>query len=205
MKRLFFIIISIIVAVCVQAQKLYVWEPRMQEIKPRPFFEEKDTIDLVIFDGRIITKQSHVKCSSEEVVGHIENDIMQAYRGATFVKHGTSDYNKSPYDNHITIKIGISAYHAGFGSDVDIAIGSVGGQFAYGISPKGKWNALTSLFVRVYDKRESQNKKKTKEIIHRASKPNMWGYSTAKNILNDTYIQAINELFFTIDDALMAE
>ena len=186
-----------------KAQKLYVWEPRMQEINPRPFFEAKDTIDIIVFDGRIIPKKSHVKCTSEEVINHIVDDITKAYKGGTFIIRNASDYNKSPLNNHITIKIGISAYHAGFGSDIDIAIGSVGGKFSYGVSPKGKWNAMTSLYVRIYDKRDNKDKKQTKEILHKASKPNMWGYSTAKNILNDTYIQAITELFFTIDDTLM--
>ena len=105
--------------------------------------------------------------------------------------------------NRITIKIGISAYHAAFGADVKIGIGSVGGNFSYGAFPEGKWNAITAYAVKIYDNRNNSETKKTKDIYKIASKPNLGGYITAKNILNTTYIEANQELLFFIDETFM--
>jgi hypothetical protein len=105
--------------------------------------------------------------------------------------------------NRITIKIGISAFHAAFGADVKVGIGNVGGNFSYAAFPEGKWNAVTAYAVKIYDYRENKELKKTKEIYKIASRPNTGGYITAKNILNTTYIEANQEMLFFIDETFM--
>jgi len=185
------------------AQKLYVWCPKEQIPTPRQGFLEKDTIDLVIFDGRILTEKSRIECTSEATILALGTYIKQTYPSAIINLLNSSTYYKDPLSNRITIKIGISAYHAAFGADVKVGIGSFGGNFSYGVIPEGKWNAVTAYTIKIYDNRENKELKKTKEIFKIASRPNTGGYITAKNILNTTYIEANQEMLFFIDDTFM--
>jgi len=185
------------------AQKLYVWCPKEQLLTPRQGFLEKDTVDLVIFDGRILTEKSKIECTSENTVFQLGEFIKKTYPSAIMNILNSSLYYKDPVKNRITIKIGISAYHAAFGADVKVGIGIVGGNFSYGMFPEGKWNAVTAYTVKIYDTRNNLETKKTKDIYKIASRPNTGGYKTAKNILNTTYLEANKEMLFFIDETLM--
>ena len=185
------------------AQKLYVWCPKDQVPTPRQGFLEKDTIDLVVFDGRILTTKSKIECTPENTISQLTEFIKMTYPSAIVNVLNSNLYYKDPVKNRITIKIGISAYHAAFGADVKVGIGSVGGNFSFGVIPEGKWNAVTAYAVKIYDYRNSSDLKKTKDIYKIASKPNMGGYTTAKNILNTTYIEANQDLLFFIDETFM--
>jgi hypothetical protein len=185
------------------AQKLYVWCPKEQVPTPRQGFLEKDTIDLIIFDGRILTKNSMVDCTSENTILNLSNFIKATYPSATINLRNSDQYYKDPLKNRITIKIGISAYHAAFGADVKIGIGSVGGNFSFGVFPEGKWNAITAYALKIYDYRDNSVVKKVKDISKTGSKPNLGGYISAKNILNTTYIEANQEMLFFIDETFM--
>ncbi len=185
------------------AQKLYVWCPKEQVPTPRQGFLEKDTIDLIIFDGRILTKNSMVDCTSENTILNLSNFIKATYPSATINLRNSDLYYKDPLKNRITIKIGISAYHAAFGTDVKIGIGSVGGNFSFGVFPEGKWNAITAYALKIYDYRNNSELKKSKDISKTGSKPNLGGYISAKNILNTTYIEANQEMLFFIDETFI--
>lgn len=203
MKSKLSLIILILLSGNLYSQKLYVWCPKDQLSTQRQGFLDKDTIDLVVFDGRILTEKSKVECTSENTILQLTEFIKTTYPSATMFVLTPSQYYKEPIKNRITIKIGISAFHAAFGSDVKVGIGSVGGNFSYGIFPEGKWNAVTAYAIKIYDFRGNLDVKKTKDIYKIASKPNMGGYITAKNILNTTYIEANQELLFFIDESLM--
>lgn len=184
-------------------QKLYVWCPDDQEVKARVGFLESEEIDLVIFDGRTIPKKSKIACESENVILALSNYIRKAYPDAKLNVLDETEYYKKAKENRITIKIAISAYHAGFGSDITVGIGNVGGSFSYGVIPKGEWNGLTSYYAQISDYRKDEEHKYSKEISEIASKPNLWGYKSARNCLNTTYIQANQSLLFFIDHSLM--
>jgi hypothetical protein len=203
MKTKLSLIVLLLIASNLFAQKLYVWCPKEQIPPPRQGFLEKDTIDLVVFDGRILTGKSKVECTSENTILQLTEIIKMTYPSAVINILSSSLYYKDPTKNRITIKIGISAYHAAFGADVKVGIGSVGGNFSYGVFPEGKWNAITAYALKIYDFRNNIEVKKTKEISKIASKPNMGGYITAKNILNTTYIEANQEMLFFIDETFM--
>ena len=185
------------------AQKLYVWCPKEQIATPRKDFLEKDTLDLVVFDGRILTPESKVECTPDETINKLTDFISQTYPSTTINILNSNQYYKDPVSNRITVKIGISAYHAAFGADVKVGIGSVGGNFSYGIFPEGKWNAITAYAVKIYDYRNDTEIKKVKDILKTASRPNTGGYTTAKNILNTSFIEANQEMLFFIDETLM--
>jgi len=202
--RKFIIIISVLALISNSfAQKLYVWCPAEQLASPRRGLLQNDTIDLVLFDGRILTDKSKVECTAENTIVELQKILKQNYPSALFNMLSTSDYYKDPNPKRITFKIGILAYHAAFGSDVKIGIGSMGGNFSYGAFPEGKWNGITAYSVKIYDYRNNLEIKKIKDISKIASKPNMWGYKSAKDCLNTSYMEANQELLFFIDDTFM--
>ena len=206
MKRIVVLILGVLATSAfmnASAQKLYVWGPEASKPVQRPVFEATDTVDLVIFDGRNIPEKSKVEFTSDELVEYIINDLKYAYEGATFNVLPKAKYYKTPEDGHVTIKVGIAAYHAGFGADIDIAIGSVGGSFAIGGAPKGKWNGLTAFYVRVFDKRNGADVEKEGSVSSLVDKPNMTGYTTAKKCLKESYADAFNKLCFVIDSVFL--
>jgi hypothetical protein len=203
MKAKLILLFALLLSSNLFSQKLYVWCPKDQLITPRPGFLEKDTIDLVVFDGRILTKNSLIECTPENTIAQFTDFISKTYPSAKINVLSSSSYYKDPIKNRITIKVGISAYHAAFGADVKIGIGSVGGSFAFGIMPEGKWNAITAYAIKIYDYRNNAEIKKTKDVFKIASKPNLGGYITAKNCLNTSYIEANQEMLFFIDESLM--
>ena len=165
MDRLFVVFSFLFSFVAISAQKVYVWDPQPEVPAHRPLFTSSDTVDIVVFDGRNIPKKSNNKFTSEELVETIINNITEAYKGASFVVLGKEQYYKEGIKNHVTIKVGISGYHAGFGTEMNSAVGFVGGNFAYGFSGGGKWNCLTSFFVKVYDRRGGNSLIEEKEIV----------------------------------------
>ena len=184
-------------------QKLYVWCPSEQTIVPRNGFLKNDTIDLVFFDGRVLNEKSRIECTSENVINHLQNFLYDCYPSAVFNSLSTNSYFDEPNTNRITIKIGISAYHAAFGADIKLGIGSVGGDFSFMVFPKGKSNGLTAYFIKIYDYRCSREIQKSKEISKITSKSNIWGYKTAIDCLAKTYSDATQEMLFFIDNTLM--
>lgn len=203
MKKINLIVGFVLISSIFYAQKLYTWCPKEQISTPRPGFLENDSIDLIIFDGRIITPDTKVECTSENTIYLLAKFIQETYPSAKWKVLAASNYFKEPQRKRITIKIGISAYHAAFGADVKIGIGSLGGNFSYGVFPEGKWNAVTGYAVKLFDLRQNKDVKQTKDIYKTASKSNLGGYISAKNILNTTYIEANQELLFFIDEVLM--
>jgi hypothetical protein len=203
MKIIFLLISLILTTESLFAQKLYVWCPKDLIAAPRNGFLEKDTIDLVVFDGRILTPKSKVECTPEETINKLTEFIRQTYPSTTINVLNSNQYYKDPVNNRITVKIGISAYHAAYGADVKIGIGSVGGNFSYGFFPEGKWNAVTAYAIKIYDYKNNREIRKVKDIVKTASRPNTGGYITAKNILNSSFIEANQEMLFFIDESLM--
>jgi hypothetical protein len=203
MRKIAVIIIMLALTSSSFGQKLYVWCPKEQLAAPRQGFLQNDTIDLVIFDGRILTEKSKVECTSNNTIIELQKMLKQTYPSALINMLSANDYYKDPKPNRITLKIGISAYHAAFGADIKVGIGSVGGNFSYGAIPEGKWNGITAYSVKIYDYRNNHEIKKTKDISKISSKPNMWGYKTAKDCLNISYMEANQEMLFFIDETFM--
>ena len=197
------ILIVISLANYAAAQKLYVWCQKEQIPTPRNGFLQEEEIDLVIFDGRTLTSKSKIECESEVIIQNLADYVKVTYPAAKINILKSDQYYDKPKDNTLTIKIAISAYHAAFGANVKVGIGSFGGNFGWGSIPEGKWNAVTGYAVKIYNYTNESKTKYSKEIGKIASKPNMGGYSTAKKILNTTYIDANQELLFFIDDSLM--
>jgi hypothetical protein len=204
MKKFFLLIIFVFVSTSnLFSQKMYVWCQQEQEATQRKGFLENKEIDLVIFDTRTLTSKSRVKCESSKLVDNLIDLIKQTYPAAKFNVLESEKFYQNPEDNKLTIKIALSAYHAAFGADVKVGIGSSGGNFAWGVFPEGKWNSVAGYSILIYDYEKGEDKKFTKEIGKVSSRPNTGGYRTAKNILNTAYLEANQELFGFIDSTLM--
>lgn len=184
-------------------QKLYIWCPRESNIVERTNALLNQEIDVIIFDGRIISDKSKVECDSDVLVYRIYEDIKRAYPSALVNFKNKEEYYSEPRKNIITIKIGISAYHSAFGVEVNTGLGIMGGNLSYGVFPSGKWNAVTNYYLKLYDERNDANLKFEKEILRISSKGNTGGFTTAKNILSQTYNESIQELLFFLDSSLM--
>tara|TARA_R110002033_G_scaffold136272_1_gene175836 strand:- start:29 stop:580 length:552 start_codon:yes stop_codon:yes gene_type:complete len=182
---------------------MYVWCQKDQTPTPRKGFLENREIDLVIFDTRIMTEKSKIECESETIIENLIDLIKETYPSASFNVLESDRFYQNPKENILTIKIAISAYHAAFGADVKVGIGSSGGNFVWGIFPEGKWNAVAGYSVMIYNYENGAKNKMTEEFGQVSSRPNTGGYRTAKNILNTAYIQANMELFGFIDKSLM--
>jgi len=196
LKTVSFAIIAFIVAnYGCTTKKIYV--PKQMAVSTRTGFLNKETVDLAIFDGRTDKEKS------VELINEIANQIIKTYPSASFNLIEESKFYSDAQLNRITIKIAIATYLSGFGRNITVGIGSVGGQFSYGVIPEGKWNGITAFAVNIYDYRKNAGTKFTKDIGKLVSKPNLWGYKTAKSALNESYQAAMQELLFFIDNSLM--
>jgi len=182
-----------------KAQKIYVWCPENYQIKPRVDLRKNDTINVVFFDGRSIPPKNKIECSSEQIIQTLFSQLKATYPSVIWVQRPESDYyKKNLASKSVFIKIGIAAYHAGFGTDISGGIGMVGGHFSTMVFPKGQWNAITSYYVQIF----VGEKTTTKEISNISGKSNMWGYKSARNALNECYNTSTGELLFFLDEQL---
>src|SRR5690606_30546975 len=136
-KYVLSILILLTAVVTAKAQQHYVWCPDDIEVKPRAGMADGVEVGLVVYDGRVISKKGKIECSSDEVTSAIAHLLEKVYPSVHFVVLNDSAYYKNATDDRPTLKIGLSAYHAGFGVDVSTGVGIVGGSFAAMAFPKG--------------------------------------------------------------------
>lgn len=179
------------------AQKLYVWCPNDLDIVPRMEVLKSDTLKVAFFDARILSKKSKLECSSDALQNSILIEIKKAYPYAIIINDNNIYHKKQSKDN--VLKIGISAYHAGFGVEVNSGIGVVSGSISPIIFPKGMWNASTILYLQ--SSKEGIAKEKVIEKV--SSRNNTWGYKSARSALSETYLGALQDMLFFIDSNFM--
>lgn len=197
-KYLLSVIILLTAIVGANAQKHYVWCPDDVEVKPRTGMAEGVEVGLVIFDGRVVSEKGKIECSGEEIADAIRELLGKAYPSVHFNVLDESAYYKKPPADQVTVKLGLSAYHAGFGVDVSTGVGMVGGSFAAMAFPKGGWNSATAIYVQF----ENGTTSSDKDISNVASRPNMLGYKSARNGLQESYEKSIQQLLFFLDKEL---
>ncbi|KKX47963.1 hypothetical protein [Sphingobacterium sp. IITKGP-BTPF85] len=192
MKYILLLILTVNISIS-NAQKLYVWCPEHVEAPVRNDILRSDTVTIAFFDARILNKKSKIECNSEILTDKIFEQIKQVYPNIFFIKDN-SLYRSKDSINTI-LKIGISAYHAGFGTDISVGIGMVGGSLSTMILPKGMWNASTTFYTEITDRKKS-NKETISNI---GSQDNIWGYKSARKALNESYNKSLQQLLFFID------
>jgi hypothetical protein len=192
--------ILLVILICVPllslGQKMYVWCPENFEVKPRIGLAANDSIGIAIFDSRAIPSHKKIECTSDQFVKSLFLQLQAVYPSAILtLLPAESYYQKKAAPGKIIIKIGISAYQAGFGSDISGGIGMINGKLSTMVFPKGEWNALTAYSVQVLKDGSSESI----DINNLASRSNMLGYSSARKALNESYNKSNQELLFFID------
>ena len=195
MKRLSLGLFTIMVVGACATQRAL--PPTVVDINPRRGLTLSVDLNVTIFDGRISPSQS------ESLKSALFDQLKAAYPDVRVVRLSDASYYKDPTSNSVTIKIGIEAYNADFGSKVTAGIGTIGGVLVTGMVPEGTWNGLSALFVSIYDNRNGQELKRTTTISKLVSKSNMYGYATADAALREAYESTVRDLLFFTDAALM--
>lgn len=194
MKKYLVFVLAMFVFQMASSQKLYIWKPKDLNTIPRSEVLKSDTLVVSFFDGRIINDKSKVECSSDDLQYSILKELKETYPN-TIVIRDNSIYHKKDHLDKKILKIGISAYQAGFGVEVNSGIGVFGGAISPIIVPQGKWNALTVLIVNANNLKESASK----TISNSSSRNNTFGYKSSKSALDEAYTSSLQELFFFID------
>ena len=179
------------------ANKQYVTCPADHPHKVRHGFLEKDTVDLVIFDSRTLTKDSDIQCTSDDLIQNLSGLIKNSYPSAVVNIQSSRDFYSQPKANRITIKLEIAAYHAEYYK----------GRF----NPKSpmeehvgnKWTATTSYKLKVYDFTNGLQTKNVKEIHKTRTAMNVVGKNAHHKLLSAVYHDANKELLSTIETLLV--
>jgi hypothetical protein len=190
MKQFIFSLVALSLIHTGFSQKLFVWCPNVQEIEPRRGYSNEDTINLAISDDRIIPADSRVKCKGGDILSSLAGVFKKAYPSAVIEVIDTKGPFSDSIPNRITIKIAISAYQASFMIPNDAGTKLI---------PMGQWTGITEYLVMIYDNRQGKRGKTDTSISKISSKPNLWGYKTARNCLNTSFMQANEELLSLID------
>lgn len=180
MKNLFLLILFLITVQITNAQKMYIWCP--DELTPSPKAEQlKDiTIDLLISDSRILTAKVKNKCTSDELKNSLFELIKKTYPSAKI--NLITDKKSTSENTNFFIEINITAYYATFTSPM--------------------WFAQTDLSIKIKSLKSETATILSKDIHKEKKFFNVFGFATAKNNLNKSYIEANIELLDFISDSL---
>lgn len=176
-------------------QKIYVWCPEQIEIPSRSAFLNGDTIKVAFFDGRAIPKKSKVECTGDQITEQIFNLLQKTYSNTILIRDDGLYPNRAVSGKYI--KIGLSAYHAGLGSEGESAIGFVGTTPTF-IFPTETWNGVTIFMIESSNTSDINNE----TISNMSSQENVWGNRSARKALNASFLKSVQELFFFIDKNL---
>ena len=192
MKKILCILLAALLTSCATTKS---FPPTTTSTTPRSGFLNNQNINLLFFDSRVD------KSFSNEIQTSIMQHLKESYPSANF--NLSNDFFADPDSNKITIKITIAGYAAGFGVKSTSGIGMINGKLFYfaGVAD-GMWNGLTGIGVNLYDYRKGEKKQST-TLSQVITKPNMGGYSTAKNALRISFQSVMDQLCAFIDQTLM--
>jgi hypothetical protein len=165
-------------------------------IQPRTGMLVGATLLLGIYDARPDTARFGV------IAGAVANAIQSAYPTATVRVLPPSEVHRESADAAVTVRVALAAHAADFGRKVVPAVGLVGGTFVLGVIPEGKWNGLSGFVVTVFDKRNGPASPKSQSLSKLVSKPNTWGYRTARAALDEAFSANLQELLLYLDSSL---
>lgn len=189
-KNLFTLFIALFICYTTRAQKLYVWHPTPESVQTKHYLKVDQTVKLIIYDGRKIPN-SHIKCSSAELLSHITDIIIKSYPNIKFNVLGPEAYYQDFSEkNEYIIKIGIYGYFALFRGYFDE------NRVIHKELLSTTWRAMTAYEVTIYNGKKTR----TESITETASTLNTYGYKSAKKILNETYKKANEKIFNYIDE-----
>ena len=203
MKKFLFSALLCIVSVVAVNAKTFVFPVKNYTTPVRHGFLDEQKINLVLFDARSLPKNAKIEYSSEELLKEVSNLIVNTYPNAEINVLPSNMYYKAAKDSIITIRIAINGYHAAFGAEINVGLGSIGGNSSYDFSTRGEWNGVTAYNISIDDKRGTEPLKYKDNVSGTDSAPNMGGYNSARKCLTNSFIQATDKLFSFIDSVFM--
>lgn len=181
MKHLsLFILFIALITYNARAQKVYIGCPEHVDTKPSAGFLDKQSVDLVISDNRVIPSDSKIECDGPGIKQVLKNSLQSEFPSCKITL--LSDSLKASNPGRITIKIGITAYQASLS--------------------KSEWTGSVNYHVMISDNRTGKTKKVSEEIGNDTSKPNIWGYKIAKKCLFTSFDKSNQDLVSFIKSSL---
>lgn len=179
MKNLLLVLFTIFLAYNASAQKFYVGCPDQIGNKPNVGFLDKQAVDLIITDSRVIPSYAKVECDGSGVKQTVKKFLQLEFPSCKITLLPDTNISKS---DKVTIKIGIASYQAS--------------------SSKSEWTGVVSYHVMIMDNRTGKAKKVTEEISNDTSKPGILGYKTAKKCLFTSFDKSNQDLASFIEASL---
>ncbi len=190
----FGIVLSIL-SLVISCQTLVVEKPQAVNISPRADIMSKYINYLLIRDD-----------TSEMLDFSLKNEIAEqiktAFPNIEFESVDTIDLQNLP-EGSLLIKLNIDFYKADFGSRVVSTFVSVGGTIGTGLATEGKWNGITSIKLSINKKVDGKIFKTNRDCTEIVSKANLYGYSTAKHVLQESYEKVVKLIIFEIEESLI--
>ncbi len=174
------IIFTVLLTYNANAQKVYVGCPEKVATTPKVGFLDKQSVDLVIADSRVIPSYGKVECEGSAVKQVLKNFLQSEFPSCKITL--LTDTLKAPNPGRITIRIGIAAYQAS--------------------SIKNEWTGTVSYHAMIFDNRNGKARKVTEEISNDTSKPDIIGYKAAKKCLFASFDKSNQDLVSFIEGAL---
>ena len=182
MKRLILLVtFAALVTYNAYAQRVYISCPEHIDTKPNAGFLDKQSVDLVITDSRIIPSDAKIECKGTDIEQALKDFLQSEFPSSKITLF--HDTLKAPKPNTITIRLNITAYHASLS--------------------KSEWTASVNYHVMIFDDRKGRTKKVSEDISNDTSKPGIWGYKkTAKSCLLTSFDKSNQDLVSFIESAL---
>lgn len=172
-------------------KKIYQWRPPDAIFAVRDDMTLGDTVYINVIDRSIKPKKIVSNTDFEEISEYISSAVSHSFPNTQFILPD-STYLKG---SGTLIKITVMTYHAGFGTEISAGIGSMGGSLGTMVFPRGKWNAVTSFRCEI----EQYGSKVGEVFANISSKDNLWGYSTSRRALEESYNSTMNEVLMFIE------
>ena len=164
------------------AQKVYIGCPEHVNTKPNAGFLDKQPVDLVITDSRVIPADSKIECQGTDVKQALENLLRSDFPSCKITRLPDTAYDSASTPKRITIKLDITAYQA--------------------TRSKAEWTGSVNYHVMIIDDRTGKPKKVSEDISNDTTRPYLFGFKTAKTCLFTSFGKSNEDLVAFIKNSL---
>jgi len=181
MKRLLLLVVlAALVRYNACAQKVYIGCPEHVNTKPHAGFLDKQAVDLVISDSRVIPADSKTECQGTDVKQALKNLLQSDFPSCTITL--LTDTGKASNPKGIMIRLAITAYQA--------------------TRAKSEWTGSVNYHVMIIDDRNGKARKVSEDISNDTTRPYLFGYKSAKTCLFTSFDKSNQDLVAFIESSL---
>jgi hypothetical protein len=162
------------------AQKVYIGCPEHVNTKPNAGFLDKQAVDLVITDSRVIPADSKIECRGTDVKQALKNLLQSDFPSCKIML--LPDTARASNSKGIIIKLSITAYQA--------------------TRAKAEWTGSVNYHVMIIDDRAGKARKVSEDISNDTTRPYLFGFKTAKTCLFTSFDKSNEDLVAFIKNSL---